>query len=329
MATEPTPSVQLLGRDNGAGLSRDLDLLAEALAVLDVPVHANRLPRRNRLHTWYTRWRSARRGPRFDINLMLERIRPEFAAQARRNVLMPNPEYFRDQDGRVIEAIDQVWAKTQHAVRLFNALGVTSRYVGFTSPDQRLAEVERTPTFFHGPGRSNNKGTAALLDLWAQHPEWPHLTVIWRRDEAAQINVPANVTLIREHVDAASFRQLQNRHQFHLCPSQTEGFGHYLVEAMSCQAVVVTLDAEPMNELVQRDRGVLVPAKPIGQRELAVRYGFDRQAMEAAIEHCLGMSAATREQLGHAARHWFESERQAFYRRLGQAVRGDDAPAAS
>ncbi|NII10827.1 glycosyltransferase [Oleiagrimonas sp. C23AA] len=329
MTSELGPSVQLLGRDNGAGLSRDLDLLADALASLAVEVHANRLPRRNRVHAWVTRWRGKHKTPAFDINLMLERIRPEFASQARRNVLMPNPEYFSDRDGRVIETIGEVWAKTRHAVRLFNALGVPARYVGFTSPDQRLTGVERTATFFHGPGRSNNKGTAALIELWAHHPEWPRLTVVWRRQEAAQTPVPPNVTLIREHLDAATFRQLQNRHQFHLCPSQTEGFGHYLVEAMSCEAVVVTLDGEPMQELVQPDRGVLVPAHVIGQRELAARYGFEPAAMEAAIEQCLSMAPATRERLGQQARRWFETERDGFLARLREAVYAAPGAAAS
>jgi glycosyltransferase involved in cell wall biosynthesis len=132
--------------------------------------------------------------------------------------------------------------------------------------------------------------------------------------------MPTNVTLIREHLSDAEYRRLQNEHRFHLCPSQTEGFGHYLVEAMSCRAVVVTLDAEPMNELVTAERGVLVPAHAIGTQDLATCYGFVEAAMETAIERCLGMDDAASERMGESARAWYESNNADFPARLLHAL---------
>ncbi len=174
--------------------------------------------------------------------------------------------------------------------------------------------------FFHGPGRSANKGTAALLQLWAAHPEWPVLTVAWRRKHVALGTPPANVRLIREHLDDDTYRRLQNEHRFHLCPSQTEGYGHYLVEAMSCGAVVVTLDAEPMHELVTAARGVLVPAQAAGTQDLATLYGFRDEDMARAIERCAAMPEAEAVALGAAARTWYEAERAAFPARLREAL---------
>ena len=316
----PPERCQLIARDNGAGLSRDLPLLADALHRAGCSTHITGLPHRGRFAEWLTRLQLARKPPAFAVNGMLERIRPEFMRAAQRNVLVPNPEYFRSQDKAALPLMDAVWVKTRHAERLFQALGAKTHYVGFTSTDRYDANVPRQHAFFHGPGRSGNKGTQALLSLWRKHPEWPMLTVVWRRKRVDIEPLPANVTLIREHLSDAEYRRLQNAHRFHLCPSQTEGFGHYLVEAMSCHAVVVTLDAEPMNELVTDARGVLVAAHALGTQDLATTYGFTEVAMEAAIERCLSMDVATAEHIGDAARAWYESNRAGFADRLREAL---------
>lgn len=312
--------IQLLARDNGAGLSRDMALLATALHATGAATRITALPHRGRLAEWLTRLHLTGSSPLYDWNLMLERVRPEFARMATRNVLVPNPEYFRAQNRSALDCIDEVWVKTRHAARLFAPLGKPVRYIGFTSPDRLDAGVPRQHAFFHGPGRSANKGTAALLKLWAAHPAWPVLTVAWRRKHVELGAVPANVRLIREHLDDDAYRHLQNAHRFHLCPSQTEGYGHYLVEAMSCGAVVLTLDAEPMNELVTSARGVLVPAQAAGTQDLATLYGFREADMTSAIERCAAMPQAEAEVLGASARAWFEAERAALPQRLRDAM---------
>lgn len=312
--------IQLLGRDNGAGLSRDLELLADALAASGYASSILGLPHRGRAAEWWTRWRQSGRQPAFELNLMLERVRPEFAGSARHNVLIPNPEYFRPRDRAALHAVDAVWTKTRHAERLFAGLGMPTRYIGFHSPDRRDPGVMRQAGFFHGPGRSGNKGTEALLTLWAAHPHWPVLTVAWRRKGVDPGPLPANIRWIREHLDDAAYRALQNRHRFHLCTSQTEGYGHYLVEAMSCAAVVVTLDAEPMNELVNRQRGMLVSAYPCGQQDLATLYAFDPASLAEAVNACLRMSESEADALGRAARQWYDREAGAFPQRLGEAL---------
>jgi glycosyltransferase involved in cell wall biosynthesis len=146
--------------------------------------------------------------------------------------------------------------------------------------------------------------------------------VAWRRKRVELDDVPANVRLLRDHLDDATYRRLQNEHRFHLCPSQTEGYGHYLVEAMSCGAVAVTPDAPPMNELVTAERGVPVAARAVGQQDLATLYMADEAALEAAIERCIAMDVDEAEQLGAAARTWYEANRDAFPTRLREALRG-------
>jgi glycosyltransferase involved in cell wall biosynthesis len=139
--------------------------------------------------------------------------------------------------------------------------------------------------------------------------------------------MPPNVNLLRDYLDDAAYRQLQNEHRFHLCPSATEGYGHYIAEAMSCGALVITLDAEPMNELVTSERGVLVSAQPAGKQGLATLYAFEPIAMAAAIENCIAMTDAGAAELGASARTWYDQQSGLLAARLRDALSAIGVPA--
>ena len=160
-----------------------------------------------------------------------------------------------------------------------------------------------------------------LLDLWQKHPEWPRLTVVQSPREAKPIDPPAaNIDHRVDYVDDAELRRLQNANWFHLCLSETEGFGHYLVEAMGVGAVTITTDAAPMNELVQRDRGVLVGYNATGIQHLATTYFFDEHLLEAEVERLLALPEEELQRLGGAAREWFLANDRGFSRRLQVAL---------
>ncbi|HEV7779603.1 MAG TPA: glycosyltransferase [Luteibacter sp.] len=317
--TKPS-RVQIIGRDNGAGLTCDLELLADALRRAGAEVTVKGLPHRGRFAAWLTTQYLRFAKPAFDVNIMIERIRAEFAGAARINVLVPNPEWFDAASAGHEDVIARVWVKTHHAIKPFESHGLPASFIGFTSTDRRLPDVPKERSFFHGPGRSGAKGTLALLALWAKHPEWPRLTIVWRRKRVDLGTIPANVTVMRERLDEATYRRLQNTYTFHLCPSQTEGWGHYIAEAMSVGAVVVTVDAEPMNELVSPDRGVLVDARPAGTQHLATLYDFDEASMRQGIERCIAMSDEECARLSGAARAWYETNHAEFPQRVAAAL---------
>jgi hypothetical protein len=321
-------SVHLLARDNGAGLSRDLDILAGALgaAGFDLTVSAigqGGLRRQMRALSLRTRFfMSGLRGRarRFDVNVMDERIWPSFARLARRNVLMPHPEWFKLEWRANLRVLDRVFAKTHHAVPIFEAEGCATEFVGFTSLDRRLADVARELSFFHLGGRSTNKGSQAILDLWLTRPAWPMLTMIQRAPLKRPQALPANVRLITDYLDDDALRRLQNAHLFHLCPSDTEGFGHHLVEGMSVGAIVLATDAPPMNEMVTPERGVLAGYSRTGRQQLATTYHVDPAALEAGVERMLAFDAGERRALSERARAWWEDNDRAFGARLAYAI---------
>lgn len=321
--------VNLIAWDNGFGLTKNLRLLERALIAGGHQVAISAI-RRGKLHKVLSPLRAriqvaARRvlgrDPRVhDVNLMIERIRPDFAPLAGHNVLMPHPEWFDARDRSALDCVDRVFALTHHAVPIFERLGKRVDYVGFTSEDRLDRDVPRERVFFHLGGRSANKGTEPLLALWRKHPEWPTLTVL-QNPRAARPGAPAsNIRHVIDYLDDAELKRLQNVHRFHLCPSETEGFGHYLVEAMSIGAVTITVDAPPMNEMITPARGLRVAAARTGTQNLATTYFFDETAMTAAVERAIGSADAELELIGAAARAWFEDNDRAFCQRIGAAI---------
>ena len=324
--------IQLLGWDNGVGLSRDLALLHEALSAAGHQVTLSKRGRGN----WRKigRWLRARAwalkallrpGPRhFDLNIMLEHVFAEYLPAAERSAFIPNPEWCLRKDLALLARVDTVMVKTRHAQRIFNERGCRTRYIGFTSPDRFDPAVPRERRFFHLAGRSQNKGTEQLLALWRKHPEWPPLTVVQNKLTATPGPDAPNITHLVGYLSDDELKTLQNAHAFHLCPSETEGYGHYLVEAMSVGAVVLTMDGEPMNELVTPERGVLVPPARTGAQNLAVTYFFGEAEMVAAIEAVLALGDADIARYSQAARQWYEDNAAAFAPRLNAAVMQTD-----
>jgi glycosyltransferase involved in cell wall biosynthesis len=328
--------VRLIGKSNGVGLSRDFDLLEGALRAAGCEVSAQRCERRERrrrraVSTWMAA--KARRLPfiarrtsssvRWDLNVMLEHVWPQFLHQARHNVLVPNPEWCDRRDRSFFDAIDRLWTKSAMAEQLFRALGCATFHIGFDSEERLCAEVGREAKFLHLAGRSPLKGTQRLLSLWRRHPEWPTLTVIENDampDKSAAIRDSHNILYRRGYMSDETLRQLQNAHRFHVCPSEAEGWGHYIAEAMSVRAITITTDAPPMNELVRPERGVLVAGQGGAQHNLARLVCFDEAALEQAIARCLSLRTEELEALGSAARAWFLANKGGFAARIAAAI---------
>jgi hypothetical protein len=323
--------VRIIGKANGVGLSRDLDLLGAALRASGCEVLQQACDRRERRRRRSLLTRVSARIKRFgigaarpicDVNVMLEHVWPQFLHQARVNVLVPNPEWFDRRDAALLPMIDLIWAKTYVTQEIFSARGCRTVLIGFDSEDRLEAVVERLPLFLHLAGRSELKGTRPLVDLWQRHPEWPRLTVI--QDVSAvkeTFDVTAdNIVYRRDYLDDATLRALQNSHRFHLCLSEAEGWGHYIAEALSVGAITFTCDAAPMNELVSAQRGILVAVRPLGAHNLSQAVQFDQTALEAAVGRSLELAEPQLAAIGAHARDWFVQNKRDFSVRVQRAI---------
>jgi glycosyltransferase involved in cell wall biosynthesis len=268
---------------------------------------------------------------RYDANVFLERIDPRWLDRARVQVLVPNQEWMRDACRAFLPRMDLVLCKTRHAETIFRDLGCRTQLTGWSSVDVparcgRSAFPPRShyaePRPLHLAGAAETKGTALLLQAFARNPAWPTLTVVIRAELLARLDAPrpANVRFLQGYLGEAELCAQLCAHAIHLCPSEVEGFGHSLVEAMGCAAAVLTTDAPPMNELVTPERGVLVPAERSAPMRLGTRHFVSLDALEHAIEGLLRASPEQRQAWGHAARRWFEDNDRAFTRALGEAL---------
>lgn len=310
--------IRVISRQNGVGLDRDVALLTEALRPLGTIEYASqRRPEHllTQVRASLTREWSADR-----LYLMIERI-PTLIGRLPGPVgLIPNQERFPRRHLSRLRNVDLVLCKTRHAIDVFSEQNAPVAFIGFTSVDRDLnstsADYDR---FLHLAGRSTLKGTETLLQVWTRHPEWPQLTLIQCRENAPR-TVPGNVRLITEYLPDAELRELQNSHGVHICPSRSEGWGHYIVEAMSCSSVVITTDGPPMNELVSPERGILVPWHRSEARHLGTNWYVDPDALEEAIQSVIDRSSAEKSALGVAARSWYEDNDATFHNRVNQVI---------
>ena len=314
-------TVRIISRDNGVGLGRDLQLVAGVLRNAGVDVETLGFGSDKWLIALrQTALRLARR--RVDTQVFLERVYPRCLPLANRNLLVPNPEWTTPAFQALLGCFDQILCKTRHAVDIFNALGCATSYLGFTSEDRLDLAVARERSFFHLAGRSSAKGTQTLLAAWMQHPEWPRLTVVQDVKTAMATVRVSNIDHVVGHLDDAHLRRMQNQHQFHLCPSEAEGFGHYLMEGLSVGAIVLATDGAPMNELVTPQRGVLIRPARTGTLNLAPRYFVDITGIEAAVETALQLDATRAASMADAARRFFLDNDRAFRNRMLQVMAG-------
>ncbi len=257
----------------------------------------------------------------YDVNIFMERIEPQFIPLARINCLIPNQEWIRKEDIAYLGEIDLILCKTRYAEQIFKNLGYQAEFTSFTSRD-RYQEYsgKNYNDFLHLAGRSNQKGTKLLVKVWESYPEWPRLTII--QNQATPIKTIAlNIDYVQGYLKDKHLKDYQNQYGIHLCPSEAEGFGHYIVEGMSCQAVILTTNAPPMNELIEAERGILVNYQRTQPQGLGTNYYIDESLLAEKIKQIMGIEEKAKKKLGQNARDWYKYNDRLFKQKLIEVMR--------
>jgi glycosyltransferase involved in cell wall biosynthesis len=314
-------AAQVYLHQNNAGLSRHAGILREVLVDAGFQVAHEGIPVRRRGERYRARVRSwLPRQQRTRLNVFVESLVPAAFHTARRSAFMPMQEWFEPTDWPLLPLVDVILCNSREAARLFADCGAEVHWTGFTSVD-RLDPTWDGPQegILHVAGRSEFKGTAALIACWRRHPEWPMLTVVGR-SEMIPGDLPANVTAHRGLLTDEALRALQNDAWLHLQPSEAEGFGHCIVEALSVGGVVISTDAPPMTEVVTPATGFLVPWTHSSPMGVGTRYFVDVDALEATIQQVLESGKDGQAARRQAARQWFVDNDRRFRRDTAQLL---------
>lgn len=238
--------------------------------------------------------------PKAHINIFLAQFRTNLFSSAKLNWFIPNPDFClakREDIGK----FDLVLCKTEESLHIFKPFSKECYFLGFMSLDcHQVSFPKNFSKCLHVAGKSKMKGTEEVLKAWRDHSDLPSLILI--RREAHYLNLPENIRLITKRVSEKNLTKMQNECGIHLCTSKTEGFGHYIMEAMSAAAVVVTTDAPPMNEFI-KDQRCLVKYKEISHQYYATTFIIDEDDLTNVVRSLGELSDEELKEIGQANRN--------------------------
>lgn len=286
--------IALISRDNGVGLSLDIQLLTELFSSAGHEVT---------FHDWRdTAMEHA------DVAFHLELVSRTLAQCADRNIGLLNLEWYPSEWVKYLPAFDQIWAKSEYAARFCRQRGAREVHLtGFLGRDRFDPSVKREATCLHLRGRSQMKGTEEVVEAWRRNPDLPPLTIVSKDP----VHAPDFVNVVDSPSDAELDRLL-NQHQIHLCPSIAEGWGHYITEGMSVGATVITTDASPMNEHIRPEWGYLLGIVKTGSHHQAVQTHTSPDMIAQAVKRAVELGPRRRQSVGQKARAHFLRRNKTF-----------------
>lgn len=309
----PKKTINLISNiSNGAGLEKDTNLLA---AVLEGFGHTCRKIAYDRPHTGLSY--------NADINIFLEVMVPFMLNYAMLNYFMPNSEWYEFQSTEcALPRINFVLCKTHDCEAIWGKKLGRTYYTGFEATDlsNNTHVLSKDVAFLHLAGNSGTKNTEAVINCWRQYnPGYP-ITIVSRDPHIRVLchgipNVRYEQRLADSHV-----AQFVNSYRFHLLPSEYEGYGQGLHEALGCGGIVLTTNASPMTEFPGISSELLIPSTGTFIRRLATCHKVSSEGVRDAVDRAIRLSDDRLCEISRQAREGFESERDAFRGRMARLL---------
>lgn len=260
-----------------------------------------------------------------DINIFLQEFNSDYFSQADKNYLIPNPEWFKDLSS--LSDFNMILCKTREAERIFKQYHPGTVFIGFTGYDRYDPKIKKNyRQALHVAGKSLQKGTDNVAKAWELNPHLPGLT-IYKVTDQQDYPLLNNMRINIGFISNKKLKKIQNSSGLHLCPSETEGFGQYISEALSCGAICITTNAPPMNEFIS-DQRCLVEYTHSSKQDLATNYYVDPVHLEQVVNNLMLLSDVELEEIGQKNRQFYLKSKSKFQKKIRKIFAIDKLAAA-
>lgn len=298
----PKNRINIITYKNGKGLEKDFNILKKELTQLGYEVN-------------YVNIIVLEPPPKAYINLFLESGSEYFFNFAKKNYIIPTPEWFVNGID-MIQKFDMILCKTKEAERIFSQWNPNTKFISFTCQDHYSPNtVKNYKLVYHFAGMSTQKGTQPIENLWINNLHLPPLYLV-KTIPNEQLN-KHNVFQINGYAHPDTLKLVENMCGLHLCPSETEGFAESLLEAMSTEAVVLTTDAPPMTELITDPR-CLIGYNNTGTQYYATLYYVDPLRLDAMLNYILRLPESELIKIGKSNRQIYLNNDAYFKKSLAE-----------
>jgi hypothetical protein len=243
--------VNLIGNHRkGTGVSQDVQILHGLVAhVLGKETQIRHIPH------YYPQC------PEAEVNFFIEVINPSLFPYAAKNIWIPNPEWAYKTWEPYAKMVDAIWVKTHEAEKLFEAWGVPTRYVGWTSIDKVQPEKKNYHKAIVPAGKNIWRNPKPVLQAYYKlamtNPDMyralPELHIVHDPNAVPVSPLPdvlsSKVRLHSEHMSEKDYDDLLQECGLCICMSAAEGFGHAVNEAMSTGSVLMLSPIDAFREL--------------------------------------------------------------------------------
>lgn len=272
-----------------------------------------------------------------DVNIFLESINDSSVDSIFRsqfNMFMVNQEFF-DYDRLTLQiknskqknipeynynkTIDLFLCKTIAGVNFLNELEkqydtkLKKIYTRFTTLFNVINIKKNYNKFLHTAGSSPLKNTDIIINSWKNINKDLIITCYDRCLSNLKKYVKGYdtkfITLYDKKQNNDMVVKLCNEIGNHLCPSMVEGYGHYINQGRITSSIILTIDAEPMNELIDNKSGILIPySEKIKRKNGSYMYSINENDVINGINKMLKLTDNQRKEIGNNVRKKYDDD---------------------
>lgn len=286
----------------------------------------------------------------YKIKIFIEHLQTNYLqfVQSEFTCFIPNVELLEEWDMKFLKYVDYIICKNKQTYTFFEKENIEKErlvYTKFTSPDNYVSGKKQYSLFGHFAGTSSFKGTKELLECWIEYNGFldidPNIKLIivrkisgWNSIDKVlssyiktlpfkKTDIPfknglsyINIILY-DYLEEKEYNEITNYSGVHICPSLAEGFGHYINEARAKKAIVITTNAEPMNELIVNKNLLLDIEKTKNISEFNNQYAykssiqahfFDKKDLLNKIKYISSLSEKDKIKIGNENNHLYKKD---------------------